>query len=377
MLKQLPRIPIAQVLTVGLLPSALKVRWYRLRGYRIGRGVRLGFGAVVCGRDVAIGDGTQVGFFTIVRGRTVTLGRRVQLGAMTFLDVPRIRIGDDTRINEQVFVGGLQRPDSVFEVGRNCQIMQMTFINPAVSVTIGDDSGIGGHCLVFGHTSWLSRFEGYPVDFQPVTIGRSVSIAWGVFLLPGTVIEDGAVVGARSVVSRRIPPRCLAVGYPARVVAREPDFPRVVPDAEKETIFDGIVAEAVEQLETAGARCTREGDRWHVVTRRRRWTGGMRRDTFSAARDPWPETLMSAGPRVDVLVSLRAVPEWLRRRLDGCGTVWIDIERKERAEAESALADAILQTFRRHGVRLFRTPPLPRAPGPAEVRTPGRQPSYQ
>ncbi len=233
MLRQLPRIPIAQVLTVGLLPSALKVRWYRFRGYRIGRGVRLGVGSVVCGREVAIGDGTRIGFFTIVRGRTVTLGRHVHIGAMTFLDVPRIRIGDDTRINEQVFVGGLQRPDSAFEVGRNCQIMQMTFINPAVSVTIGDDSGIGGHCLVFGHTSWLSRFEGYPVDFQPITIGRSVSVAWGVFLLPGTVIEDGAVVGARAVVSRRIPARCLAVGYPARVVAREPEFPRPVPEAER------------------------------------------------------------------------------------------------------------------------------------------------
>lgn len=377
MLKQLPRIPIAQVLTVGLLPSTLKVWWYRLRGHRIGRGVRLGFGSVVCGREVEIGDGTRVGFFTIVRGRSVTLGRHVHIGAMTFLDVPRIRIGDDTRINEQVFVGGLQRPDSVFEVGRNCQIMQMTFINPAVSVTIGDDSGIGGHCLVFGHTSWLSRFEGYPVEFQPVTIGRSVSIAWGVFLLPGTVIEDGAVVGARSVVSRRIPPRCLAVGYPARVVAREPDFPREVPAAEKEAIFTEIMGEAVADLEAAGACCTRDGHRWHVATPRHRWGGGLRTHTMAAVRDPWPETMTAAGPRVDVLVSLRAVPDWLRRHLDGCGTLWIDIESKQRSDVDSELADALLLTFRRHGVRLFRTPPTPVVPGPAEVRTPGRQHSYQ
>ena len=31
------------------------------------------------------------------------------------------------------------------------------------------------------------------------------------------------------------------MGYPARVVAREPEFPRVVPDPEKEAIFDEIV----------------------------------------------------------------------------------------------------------------------------------------
>ncbi len=76
-------------------------------------------------------------------------------------------------------------------------------------------------------------------------------------------------------------------------------------------------------------------------------------------------------------MSLRAVPEWLRRHLDGCGTVWIDIESKHRADRESELADSILLTFRRHGVRLFRTPPVPVAPGAAEVCTPGRQPSYQ
>jgi hypothetical protein len=229
---------------------------------------------------------------------------------------------------------------------------------------------------VFGHTSWLSRFEGYPVDFQPVTIGRSVSIAWGVFLLPGTVVEDGAVVGARSVVSRRIPPRCLAVGYPARIVAGEPDFPRAVPEAEKEAIFSEIVAEAVGMLEAVGARCTRDGDRWRVTTRRRRWGGGLRTETFTAVRTAWPETMMEAGPCADVLVSLRAIPGWLRRHLDGCGTLWIDIESKQRADAESELAEAILLTFRRHGVRLFRTPPEA-VPGPAEACPPGRQHSYQ
>ena len=369
MLKQLPRIPIRQVLTVGLLPSRLKVAWYRLRGYRIGRGVRIGFGSVVCGREVVIGDQAHFGFFTLVRGRSINIGSHVQIGSMSFLDVPHIRIGEDTRINEQVFVGGLQRPDSTFEVGRNCQIMQMTFINPAVSVTIGDDSGVGGHCLIFGHTSWLSRFEGYPVDFQPVTIGRSVSIAWGAFLLPGTEIGDGAVVGARSVVARRVPPRCLAVGYPARVVSREPDFPRVVPEVEKETIFQAIMHEAVDALELTGARCTHEGDRWQVTTSGRRWWGGRARPVSLAAfHEPWPaeRVLGGVGPRVDVMVSLQAIPHWLRRHLDRCGTVWIDIARKERAAADCDLADAVLQTFRRHGVRLFRCPPAA-VDEPAEV----------
>ena len=100
--------------------------------------------------------------------------------------------------------------------------MQMTFINPTRSITIGDDTGIGGDCLIFGHTSWLSRFEGYPTEFKSIEIGNSVSVAWRVFVSAGAKIEDGAVIGANSMVNRKIPARCLAVGSPAKVVAKAP-----------------------------------------------------------------------------------------------------------------------------------------------------------
>ena len=113
--------------------------------------------------------------------------------------------------------------------------MQMSFINPARSIVVGDDTGIGGHCLLFGHTSWLSQFEGYPVEFDTIEIGNSVSLAWRVFILPGTKIGDGAVIGANSLVHRTIPPKCLAVGFPARVVSKYPDFPREIADEEKVT----------------------------------------------------------------------------------------------------------------------------------------------
>src|SRR4029078_5358408 len=166
-----------------------------------------------------------------------------QIGSTTFLDTPYIGIGEGRKINEQVFVGGLQFPDSRFVLGRNCQIMQMSFINPARSITVGDDSGIGGHCLIFGHNSFLSKFEGYAVDFEPIEIGSSVSLAWGVFVLPKTKIGDGAVIDAQSVVHGVIPPRCLAIGFPARVVSKAPDFPKELSEKNKVDIFRNIGAE--------------------------------------------------------------------------------------------------------------------------------------
>ena len=116
----------------------------------------------------------------------------------------------------------MQYPDSKFIVGKNCQIMQMSFINPAKSIVIGNDTGIGGDCLMFGHSSWLSNFEGYDVEFNDIIIGNSVSLAWRVFVLPGTRIGDGSVIGANSLVHRTIPPKSLAVGFPARVVSKAP-----------------------------------------------------------------------------------------------------------------------------------------------------------
>jgi len=96
-----------------------------------------------------------------------------------------------------------------------------------------------------------------------------------------------------------------------------------------------------------------------VTTSGRLWWGGRAKPVSLAAfHAPWPaeRVLEAVGPRVDVMVSLQAIPHWLRRHLDRCGTVWIDIAHKERAAADCDLADAVLQTFRRHGVRLFRCP---------------------
>ena len=361
MLIEKSRIPIREILLFGLWPGFIKTWIYRLRGYRIGKGVSIGFGSVICGDRVEVGDHTSIGFLTIVRGKDIRLGAYVQVGSTTFMDTPYIDIGEGSKINEQVFVGGLQFPDSRFVVGRNCQIMQMSFINPARSIVIGDDSGIGGHCLIFGHNSFLSQFEGYAVDFEPIEIGNSVSLAWGVFVLPKTKIGDGAVVGAHSVVHGTIPPRCLAVGFPARVVSRAPDFPKQVSDEEKAHMFRNIVAEMIHFFVGSGLLCEQNGHRYEIRKPAGNW--------WRRSGGPWRLEIVEEGVReaaqrltpdaAQVFLSLWDIPDDVRQRLQSQGIMWIEIAKKEQSRYSNELGDEVSNFLKRYGVRTFRIPPLP------------------
>jgi len=356
MLIQKPRFPVKDILLFGFLPGFLKNFVYRLKGYKIGKKVSIGLGSVICGDKVSVGDHTSIGFLTIVRGKEITIGSHVNIGSLTFLDTPFMEIGAGSKINEQVFVGGLQFPDSKFVLGRNCQIMQMTFINPARSIIVGDDSGIGGHCLIFGHTSWLSHFEGYAVDFEPIEIGNSVSVAWGAFLLPGTKIGDGAVIGANSMVSRTIPPRCLAIGYPARVVSKFPDFPKEVSEDEKVEMFQKIVTEMNAFFRGSGLASESKGNIYEVtqsvkqvsMKKARIWRYIVAEEALSN------EHLSLEKNKFDVFLSLQAIPEKLRDELNIQKVMWIDIENKEQSDYSNDLGDEIVLFLRRYGVRFFR-----------------------
>ena len=362
MLTEKPRIPIVPILLYGFWPGFLKKLMYRLKGYRIGKGVSIGFGAIICGEDVQVGDYASIGFFTVIRGKEIRLGSHVRIGAVSFLDTPHIDIGEGTNINEQVFVGGLQFPNSRFVVGTNCSIMQMCFINPAKSVLIGDDCVIGGHCLIFGHSSSLNHFEGYGADFAPIEIGRGVGLAWRAFVLPGTKIGDGAVVGASSVVSGTVPPYSMAVGFPARIVGRPPVFPKRVSDPEKVEIFARIMNEMVGFLVGSGLDCEQDGQSYFIRQRRNGW--GRAKTWRMQVTDGEPrEALKHFGPqKLDLFVSLREIPVDVRDLLTSQKMSWIDIAGKAQARDSNHLASEVLSFFKRYGVRTLRYPRMATAP---------------
>jgi acetyltransferase-like isoleucine patch superfamily enzyme len=256
------RIPLLHMLTIGLLPSLLKVFYYRLRGARIGNNVSIGLLTVLIAKHIEIGEGTAIGFGTVIRGREVVLRRYVHIGSMTFLDVEKIFIDDDTKINEQVFAGGPMLPESELHIGKNCIVMQYTFLNASKPLVIGDGSGIGGHCLLFTHGSWQSELDGYPVTFAPIAIGKNVWLPWRVFILPGVSIGDDVTIGANSLVTRNIPPGSLAAGMPAQVLRTAPDYPRKHAEQDRVARLERMLGEFFGYLEYHGYRVQREPRSW-------------------------------------------------------------------------------------------------------------------
>ncbi len=53
-----------------------------------------------------------------------------------------------------------------------------------------------------------------------LNIGNDVYLGWGTRLFCGLTIGDGATIGAYSLVTKDIPPYCIAVGQPIRVIRK-------------------------------------------------------------------------------------------------------------------------------------------------------------
>ncbi|WP_138470116.1 DapH/DapD/GlmU-related protein [Poseidonocella sp. HB161398] len=55
-------------------------------------------------------------------------------------------------------------------------------------------------------------------QWRPIRIGSNCFIGFNAVILPGVTIGDGCIVSANSVVVKDVPPNCVAMGNPARVV---------------------------------------------------------------------------------------------------------------------------------------------------------------
>jgi acetyltransferase-like isoleucine patch superfamily enzyme len=92
-------------------------------------------------------------------------------------------------------------------------------------IVIEEDVLIANDCSIVDsdghHRNARMRAKGMPQareDVKPVRICRYAWIGQGSMIRKGVTIGEGAIVGAGSVVIKDVPPYCIVLGNPARVV---------------------------------------------------------------------------------------------------------------------------------------------------------------
>lgn len=123
--------------------------------------------------------------------------------------------------------------------GKNVNIERHAIFSPELS--IGDNSGVGIDCEIYGKVSIGSdvmmgpeviiytsghaheridipmREQGMS-EIKPVTIGNDVWIGRRAMIMPGVNIGNGVVIGAGAVVTKDVPDYCIVGGVPAKIL---------------------------------------------------------------------------------------------------------------------------------------------------------------
>lgn len=217
-LKADPSYRLEPELTNRELLTVLEERGVQaIRGMRWRLAVGSCEGMLFCGSGVKIRHGYHLSI-----GRSVILEDNVRIDA---LSTQGVRLGSNVTIRRgtALIATGVLRSKGVgIRIGEGSSVGDMSYLGGQGGIDIGRNVLLGPNVLVFSEDH---RYEspGLPIKHQGerrarVVIEDNCWIGAGTVILKGTRVGAGAVVGARSVVTRDIPSSAVAVGAPARVV---------------------------------------------------------------------------------------------------------------------------------------------------------------
>ena len=115
--------------------------------------------------------------------------------------------------------------------GAHFEVADGTYIHCDSTVTCFGHIRIGADCAISWNTNILDG-NGHDLTVdgvvkpwpRAVEIGDNVWIGTGAIVLPGVLVEDGAVIGAGSVVTRQVPARTVVAGNPAQVIGKDVEW---------------------------------------------------------------------------------------------------------------------------------------------------------
>lgn len=151
-------------------------------------------------------EGVRVG-----KGASVYLGTMFDVG-----EAGRVAFGDFTLCNGARIVC-----DQEITIGDHTLISWNVVLMDTYRVPF--DPALRRAAVARAGSGWPRRVDG-GAEARPIRIGRTAWIGFDACVLPGVTIGDGAIVGARSVVSEDVEPYTVVAGNPARMIRRiDPD----------------------------------------------------------------------------------------------------------------------------------------------------------
>ena len=202
---------------------------------RIGRGCQF-YGKVNLGRNTILGDHIVIGYPKEARVQLIQQRGNLDESQIqsAFSDVTPTTIGSECRIASQVViyegtsVGDGVSMDDRSRIGFDCSIGNNTQIqyaaqicdrimigaNCVISGFICDGSTIADHAIVFGtlvheftqpETAW-GIVEAPPIIHEHAVVGFNAIVVGGVSVGQNSYVAAGAIV------TRDVPPKCVAVG---------------------------------------------------------------------------------------------------------------------------------------------------------------------
>lgn len=113
---------------------------------------------------------------------------------------------------------------ATLEIGNGTFVNAFTIVHATRSIRIGGNCAISWRCEIYDTQYHELHYADRRPDRRSVVIGDHVWIGAGSRILDGTVLGDGCVVAAGSIVSGTFPPRTLLGGAPAHVLRENVDW---------------------------------------------------------------------------------------------------------------------------------------------------------
>lgn len=146
----------------------------------------------------------------------------------------KIEIGDDFTFTSGDNINALARnlrgsirlsPNATLKIGNNVGIGSAC-IRVNESITFGNNIRVGGDCIFNDSNSHSLNFldrrhfstDGVNKINAPIVIEDDVLIGTRCIILKGVTIGARSIIGAGSVVTKSIPPDCIAAGNPAKII---------------------------------------------------------------------------------------------------------------------------------------------------------------